>query len=41
MDQALMVIPAGAYKSDHIHVVPLVSQAMEILKQIPKPKNGE
>lgn len=40
-DQALMVIPAGEYKSDHVHVVPLVSQAMEILKRIPKPKNGE
>lgn len=41
MDQALMVIPAGAYKSDHIHVVPLVSQAMELLKSIPKPRHGE
>lgn len=40
-DRALMVIPAGEYKSDHVHVVPLVSQAMEILKRIPKPKNGE
>lgn len=26
-DQALMVIPASEYKSDHVHVVPLVSQA--------------
>ncbi len=41
MEQALMVIPAGAYKSDHVHVVPLVSQAMEILKRIPKPKQGD
>jgi integrase len=42
MEQALMVIPAGAYKkSDHVHVVPLVSQAMEILRQIPKPKSGD
>jgi integrase len=40
-EQALMVIPAGAYKSDHVHVVPLVSQAMEILKRIPKPKQGD
>jgi len=36
-----MVIPAGAYKSDHVHVVPLVPQAMEILKRIPKPKQGD
>ncbi|MGH8317595.1 MAG: tyrosine-type recombinase/integrase [Steroidobacteraceae bacterium] len=31
MEQALIVIPAGAYKSDHVHVVPLVPQAMEII----------
>jgi integrase len=36
-----MVIPAGAYKSDHVHVVPLVPQAMEILKRIPRPKQGD
>ena len=41
MEQALMVIPAGACKSDHVHVVPLVSQAMEIVKRIPKPKQGD
>jgi len=37
-EQALMVVSAGAYKSDHVHVVPLVPQAMEVLKHIPKPK---
>jgi integrase len=41
MDEALMVIPAGEYKSDHVHVVPLVTQALEILKRIPKPRQGE
>jgi len=41
MDEALMVIPAGEYKSDHVHVVPLVPQAIEILKQIPKPQRGD
>lgn len=41
IDEALMVIPASEYKSDHVHVVPLVSQALEILKRIPKPRKGE
>ena len=36
-----MVIPAGEYKTDHVHVVPLVPQALEILKRIPKPQNGD
>jgi len=40
-DESLMVIPAGEYKSDHVHVVPLVSQALEILKAIPKPQKGD
>lgn len=39
--EALMVIPAEAYKTDHVHVVPLVPQAMGILKRIPKPDHGE
>jgi integrase len=34
MKQALLVIPADAYKSDHVHVVPLVSQAVEILEDV-------
>lgn len=40
LDEALLVIPADAYKSDHVHVVPLVPQAIEILKRIPKPTDG-
>ena len=39
--EALMVIPADAYKTNHVHVVPLVPKAMEILKRIPKPHHGE
>ncbi len=39
--ERLMVIPADAYKTDHVHVVPLVPQAMEILQQIPKAHHGE
>jgi integrase len=41
MNEALMVIPAGEYKTDHVHVVPLVPQALAIIKQIPKAKNGD
>lgn len=39
--EALMVIPADEYKTDHVHVVPLVPQAVEILRRIPKPQQGE
>jgi len=39
--EALMVIPAGEYKSDHVHVVPLVNAAQEILKSIPRPEGGQ
>lgn len=41
MSDALMVIPAGEYKTDHVHVVPLVPQALEIIKRIPKSQNGD
>ena len=41
MSEAVMVIPAGEYKTDHVHVVPLVPQALEILTRIPKPQNGD
>ena len=41
MEQALMVIPAREYKSNHVHVVPLVPRAMEILRNVPAPKAGE
>jgi integrase len=41
MDEALMVIPATAYKSNHVHVVPLVPVAYEILRAIPTPQKGD
>jgi integrase len=34
LKQALLVLPANAYKSDHVHVVPLVPQAAQILEQV-------
>jgi integrase len=34
MKQALLVLPAVAYKSDHVHVVPLVPQAVGILERV-------
>jgi integrase len=39
--QKLLVIPASAYKTDHIHVIPLVPEAMVILKSVLKGRNGE
>lgn len=40
--QSLAVIPASAYKSNHVHVIPLVPHAVEILKRAfadyPKPR---
>ena len=41
LDEALMVIPAREYKSDHVHIVPLVTQALAILRRVPKPTKGE
>jgi integrase len=41
LSEAITVIPAGEYKTDHVHVVPLVPQAVEILKRIPKPRGGD
>jgi integrase len=41
VSEAITVIPAGEYKTDHVHVVPLVPQAIEILKRIPKPHSGD
>lgn len=35
LEEALMVVPSDSYKSDHVHVVPLVAQAVEILKAMP------
>lgn len=40
LNEALQVIPADNYKSDHVHVVPLVPQAVKILKGMPKPTAG-
>jgi integrase len=40
LEEALNVIPADNYKSDHVHVVPLVPPAIEILKAMPKPTSG-
>lgn len=40
LEEALNVIPADSYKSDHVHVVPLVPQAIEILKAMPSPTSG-
>jgi integrase len=34
LTQALQVIPAAAYKSDHVHVMPLVPQAVEIVRWV-------
>lgn len=40
MNEALLIVSADEYKSDHVHVVPLVPQAIEILKRIPRPTKG-
>ena len=34
LKQALFVLPADAYKSDHVHVVPLVPEAVKILEDL-------
>ena len=41
LDQALLVLPATAYKSDHVHVVPLVPQAVEILDRVMSFNRGQ
>ncbi|MGH2346122.1 MAG: tyrosine-type recombinase/integrase [Chloroflexota bacterium] len=38
---ALIVIPRQGYKSDHVHVVPLVPQAVAILNAIPERRAGD
>lgn len=40
LKEALQVIPADNYKSDHVHVVPLVPQAVEVLRGMPRPTTG-
>jgi integrase len=39
--ESLIVIPREGYKSDHVHVVPLVPQALEIVKAIPERRTGD
>jgi integrase len=39
--QAILTIPAEFYKSKHVHVVPLVPQAMEILQSMYKGRKGD
>jgi integrase len=34
LKQSLLVIPADAYKADHVHVVPLVPEAVKILENV-------
>jgi integrase len=34
LDEALLVLPSAAYKSDHVHVVPLVPEAVTILRHV-------
>jgi integrase len=41
LKQKLLVIPAEAYKTNHVHVIPLVPEAMAILKNVPKGRSGE
>lgn len=40
IEEALIVVPSDSYKSDHVHVVPLVPQAVEILKAMPPLTTG-
>ena len=39
--EALSVVPAQGYKSNHVHVVPLVPRAVELLKEIPEQRTGD
>lgn len=41
LEQGLFVIPASAYKSQRVHVIPLVPQAVEILRRIPRGRAGD
>ncbi len=40
LEEMLMVIPSRSYKSDHVHVIPLVPQALELLRSMPRPIDG-
>jgi len=41
LKEGLIVIPRERYKSDHVHVVPLVPKAVELLKAIPARATGD
>lgn len=41
LKQALAVIPADSYKSNHVHVVPLVPQAVSILEDVMRQHRGQ
>jgi len=41
LKQALAVIPADGYKSEHVHVVPLVPQAVSILEDVLSDHGGQ
>lgn len=41
LKQALCVIPAERYKSDHVHVVPLVAESVGILEEVLKSFRGQ
>lgn len=41
LEEALSVVPSDSYKTDHVHVMPLVPAAIEILKHIPKRTTGQ
>ena len=41
LKQALLVLPATAYKSEHVHVVPLVPAAVEILERVLNVHQGQ
>lgn len=40
LEEGLIVVPADSYKSGHVHVVPLIPQAIRLLRGMPKPTNG-
>jgi integrase len=40
MKESLLVIPAESYKSEHVHVVPLVPQAMQLLEDVRESYRG-
>lgn len=41
LNESLIVIPREGHKSDHVHVVPLVHQALDIIKAIRERRTGD